>query len=136
MNSPEAPINEFEFTFARSGGPGGQNVNKVSSKAILRWHVVDTPSLSDDLRARFLEKFANRITVEGDLVVSSQKFRDQTQNIQECIAKVQQMIDDVANPPKERRPTKPTAASKERRVETKRQTSAKKANRGKPRFDD
>jgi ribosome-associated protein len=132
MNTPDIPVNEFDFTFARSGGPGGQNVNKVSSKAILRWRIVDSPSLAEEFRARFVERFSNRITTDGDLVISSQKFRDQYQNIQDCIDKVRSMLYVVANPPKPRRATKPTAASKLRRVEGKREASQKKAGRRRP----
>jgi ribosome-associated protein len=71
------PEEEFSWTFVRSGGPGGQNVNKVASKAVLRWSVGASPNLPDDVRARFRSHQHRRITVEGDLVLTSQRYRDQ-----------------------------------------------------------
>jgi ribosome-associated protein len=132
----QIPMSEFEFTFARSGGPGGQNVNKVNSKAIMRWNATTSPSLREDVRARLLEKYAARLTTEGELIIISQKHRDQPSNIDECLRKLAEMIESVAVPPKHRRATKPTKASKIRRVESKQKTGAKKANRRAPRFDD
>ena len=67
----QIPLSEFNFAFARSGGPGGQNVNKVNSKAILRWAVVITQSLPYDVKARFLEKFANRLTAENEIIITT-----------------------------------------------------------------
>ncbi len=71
------PHEEFEFSFARSGGPGGQNVNKVNSKALLRWPVVTSAALPPDVRARFLARYRSRLTVEGEVIVTSQRYRDQ-----------------------------------------------------------
>jgi len=132
----QIPTSEFEFTFARSGGPGGQNVNKVNSKAVLRWFPSTSPSLPDDVRARFIEKYANRITTEGELVISSQTYRDQLRNTDDCLKKLAEMIESVARPPKVRRPTKPSKAAKIRRVESKARQSNKKSQRRAPRFDD
>ena len=131
-NNVEVPLEEFEFSFARSGGPGGQNVNKVNSKAILRWHVVESPSLPEDVRAMFLTKYANRITAEGDLIIMSQKHRDQSGNMAECLAKLKEMIASVEAPPVQRRPTKPGRVAKQRRVEAKRELSKKKQQRRPP----
>lgn len=126
------PLDEFDWSYARSGGPGGQNVNKVESKAVLRWPVATSPSVPGDVRARFLQKFHNRVTAEGDLVLSSQRFRDQERNRQDCLEKLTAMLLEAATPPKPRRATRPTKASKRRRVEAKRRTSAVKARRRKP----
>ena len=123
------PLSEFAITFARSGGPGGQNVNKVNSKAILRWAVATSPSLPEDVRSRFQTKFANRLTTEGELVLSSQRYRDQIGNSQDCLDKLKEMLLEVAERPIMRRETRPTLGSKIRRVETKRVNSAKKQGR-------
>jgi ribosome-associated protein len=132
----QIPLDEFEFTFARSGGPGGQNVNKVNSKAQLRWSVTRTQSLPADVLGRFLMKYANRLTTDGDLILTSQKYRDQPRNMDDCLEKLRILIAAVATPPKRRRPTKPTAASKKRRIESKRQKSKKKQQRRHPLAED
>ena len=94
-SSIQIPPEEFQLTFARSGGPGGQNVNKVNSKAILRWRVLTTPSLPEHVRRRFMAKFATRITLDGDLILTSQQYRDQASNIDYCMEKLRAMILEV-----------------------------------------
>ena len=135
-SSVQIPPEEFQLTFARSGGPGGQNVNKVNSKAILRWRVLTTPSLPEHVRRRFMAKFATRITLDGDLILTSQQYRDQASNIDSCMERLREMILEVLYPPTPRRPTKPTKASKIRRVDTKRVVSIKKQQRRSPRTDE
>lgn len=129
------PEEEFEISFARSGGPGGQNVNKVNSKAVLRWNVSTTPSIPYGARNRFLAKFANRLTADGSILVTSQKTRDQGQNVEDCREKLKQMILEILTPPTIRRETKPTLASVKRRTESKRLNAAKKQNRRLPKGD-
>jgi ribosome-associated protein len=126
------PDSELQFTFARSGGPGGQNVNKVNSKALLRWNVVSSSSLPEDVRSRFLAKFRHRITQSGDLLVASQRYRDQPKNVADCCEKVAAMLREVLVPPKRRRATKPTKGSRLRRLQDKRQQGAKKEGRRQP----
>ncbi len=125
------PLKEFQFTFARSGGPGGQNVNKVNSKVTLHWDVTTSPSLPEDVRARFLAQYPRRINKDGLFVINSERFRDQGRNVTDCTNKLRDLILAVATPPKKRRPTKPTKGAKERRLAGKREKSQKKQERGK-----
>ncbi|MDX1985577.1 MAG: alternative ribosome rescue aminoacyl-tRNA hydrolase ArfB [Candidatus Obscuribacter sp.] len=130
------PLSEFEFSYARSGGPGGQNVNKVSSKAILRWAVLNSTVLPVDVRKRFLEKYGGRLTEAGELIITSQKYRDQKRNTEDCLAKLEQMLTEVATPPTLRFATKPTLGAKIRRIESKQAQGNKKRGRQRPSFDD
>jgi len=132
----QIPDDELQFTFVRSSGPGGQNVNKVNTKAVLRWSVQASPSLPEGVRGRFFEKFAQRITGDGEVVITSQRFRDQRQNEQDCLEKLREMLLVVATPPKRRRKTKPTRASVLRRREEKRVQSRKKQQRGRRTFEE
>ncbi len=129
------PMDEFSFEFARSGGPGGQNVNKVASKATLRWSPGASPSLPPAVRDRLLKAVAARLTTEGELLVTSQKTRDQGRNIDDCLEKVRELVLAASRPPKVRRPTKPTMASRVRRVEAKGRRSVVKKLRKKPDLD-
>lgn len=125
------PLREFDFTFARSGGPGGQNVNKVNSKAVLFWDIMASPSLSNAVKQRFEAKYAKRLSVEGVLVLSSDRYRDQKRNMSDCLEKVSEMLKSVATPPKKRKPTKPSKAAKRRRLEGKKKQAEKKGRRQK-----
>ena len=125
----QIPMDEFEFTYVRSSGPGGQNVNKVNSKAVMRWPFTLSPSVPDDVRQRFQTKFGKRLTSEGELLVTSQRFRDQEKNTADCLDKLREMLLSVAAKPIPRRPTKPTRASKKRTRESKQAHSQKKQQR-------
>ena len=122
----QIPLREFEFTFARSSGPGGQNVNKVSSKATLRWPVMSSPSLPEDVRRRLLSRQRRRITAAGDLMITSQRFRDAGRNTADCLEKLRQMLAEAATPPVPRKATRPTRGSVRRRLAAKQQKSEKK----------
>ncbi len=126
------PEDEFEWSFVRSGGPGGQNVNKVASKAVLRWPVAASPSLPDDVRARLRAQQRHKITIEGDLVLTSQRYRDQERNKQDCLEKLRGYVFQATLVPKVRKKVKPTRASKERRLDAKRHRSATKSTRRNP----
>lgn len=123
------PDEDLRFSFSRSSGPGGQNVNKVNSKATLHFAFRSSTSLSPGVRERFIQKFGSRVTNEGEVVITSQESRDQPKNIESCLEKLRQMILEVLHPPKKRRPTKPSKGSKRRRVEAKKRRSAVKEGR-------
>ncbi len=124
------PLREFQFSFARSGGPGGQNVNKVSTKALLRWPAATSPSLPEAVRRRLLSLYRRRVTVEGDLLVVSQRFRDAGRNTADCLEKLRAMLEVAATPPRPRKATRPTRSSVRRRLDDKRRQSQKKRGRG------
>ncbi len=111
--------NEVAFTFVRASGPGGQNVNKVSSAVQMRFDVRRSPSLPDAVRER-LEKLAGRrLTQDGVLVISAQRFRSQEQNRVDALDRLVALIREAAVAPIYRRPTRPTLGSKKRRLEAK-----------------
>jgi ribosome-associated protein len=124
----QIPDSELRFSYARSSGPGGQNVNKVASKAILHWST-QSESISDTVRQRLLELFPTRVTNAGDFVISSDRFRDQRQNAEDCLDRLKEMLQAACRPVKKRRPTRPSQGSHRRRLETKRQQSEKKQGR-------
>ncbi len=131
----QVPRSELRMSFARSSGPGGQNVNKVNSKVTIHWPVTTSPSLPADVRQWFVTKYANRITNDGELVLSSQETRDQAVNIDDCLDKLREMILSVAVAPKKRRPTKPTKGSQRRRLDAKKGRSQTKNLRQRPTGD-
>jgi ribosome-associated protein len=110
---PEA---ELRVAFARSGGPGGQNVNKVNSKVELRWSPASSTALGADDRAWLLEKLAGRLTNDGELLVTSERTRDQAKNREDAQAKLAAIVAAALFRPKKRRATRPTRGSKERRI--------------------
>lgn len=127
---------ELEWSFARSSGPGGQNVNKVNSKAVLRWRPRESPSLPADVRERFCVRYGSRLTEAGELILASEESRDQNQNVRRCLEKLRELVLSVATAPRRRRPTRPTKASQRRRVTAKLQHGQKKRERRPPSVND
>lgn len=123
------PRSELRFSFVRSAGPGGQNVNKVASKAVLRWAVAHSPSLPDDVRSRLLARNARRINDRGELIITSQRYRDQSRNIDDCLAKLRQLVAAAATTPRARKKTRPPKSAGEARLRDKRSTAEKKQRR-------
>lgn len=122
---------ELQESFIRASGPGGQNVNKVESAVQLRFDVRNSPSLPEDVKAR-LEKIAgSRLTNDGVLIITAQRFRAQERNREDAVNRLVELIRQATERPKPRRPTKPTLASKKRRLEAKGRRSEIKKGRGK-----
>jgi len=127
---------EIEESFVRASGPGGQNVNKLSTAVQLRFDVRHSPSLPDDVRARLERLAGSRLTRDGELVIIAQRHRTQARNRADALDRLLDMIRRAAIVPAKRRPTKPTKASRERRMEgKKRRAGIKHMRRAKPAFD-
>lgn len=125
------PNSEFDFTFSRSSGAGGQNVNKVNTKATLSWNIDESKAISPAVKKRFKVKFSRFITTEGKVKIVGQRFRTQSQNIQDCIEKLHEMLEQVAKAPRKRIATKPTRSSQIKRVDSKKKNSQTKKYRKK-----
>jgi ribosome-associated protein len=126
------PGEELSLAFARSGGPGGQNVNKVASKAELRWNPAASAALaglSSDDRAWLLGRLANRLTTDGELIVTSTLTRDQVRNRADAAEKLAEIVRAALARPKPRKPTAPSKAAKRRRVADKRRNAETKRQR-------
>lgn len=126
------PWSELSFTAVRSSGPGGQNVNKVSSKVLLRWQFADSEALSEFVRARFARLNGNRINTNGQVVITSDRYRDQLKNKDDALAKLAELVITAATPPKRRTATRPTRGSQQRRLQNKKQRSETKRQRRPP----
>jgi len=126
------PATALDWQFVRSSGPGGQHVNRTSSKAILRFDARHSPHLPEAVRGRLLEREKSRLTRDGALVISSQRHRDQPQNVADCLTKLSAIIERALVPPKPRRKTKKPRSAVAKRIEGKRRRSETKRLRGRP----
>ncbi|WP_447910890.1 alternative ribosome rescue aminoacyl-tRNA hydrolase ArfB [Brevundimonas bullata] len=129
------PDDELEFRFFRSGGPGGQNVNKVSTSVQMRFDVKNSPSLTDPVKERLMKLAGSRLTLDGVIVITAVRFRTQERNRADAIARLDEMVAEASIRPVYRVPTRPTRASKERRLKGKSTRSTIKSGRGKPTLD-
>lgn len=131
MISPQIPFHEMDFSYARSRGPGGQNVNRTNSAAILRWNLWNSQALTDEMKERLGQKLQGKLTEEGDLVIRSDVHRDQDQNRSECIRRLHEILRKALFVPKKRVATKPTKSSQRKRLESKKIHSEVKSLRQK-----
>lgn len=129
------PESELHFAFVRASGPGGQNVNKVSTAVELRFDAAHSPSLPPDLRHRLLRLAGARLTRLGEILIQSQRHRSQEMNRQDALDRLIALLRQAAHKPKPRKRTRPSAASRQRRLDTKHHRSRAKSTRRPPAQD-
>lgn len=131
-NRVQIPASEIELSYARSGGPGGQHVNKTASKVLLRWNARTSGALSAEDRALLEKRLETKLTKDGDLIVTSEKHRDQSRNVDDAVERFAVVVRRAIRRPTPRKKTRPSRASRERRLESKRHRSQRKQQRRAP----
>lgn len=126
------PAAALEWQFARSSGPGGQHVNRTSSKAVLRFDAAHTPHLPEDVRTRLLDQQRSRLTQEGAIIIVSQRHREQPKNVADCLAKLSAIVERAAVKPRVRRKTKTPRSAVAKRLDAKRHRGDTKRGRRSP----
>ena len=125
------PLSELVFMASRSSGPGGQHVNTADTRIQVRWNVKESTALNDAERARLLKELASRLTEAGDLILASDTHRSQRRNREEVTQRLAVLVREALIPPKPRKKTNPTRASREKRLDEKRKKARTKKDRGK-----
>ncbi len=125
------PASELQYTASRSSGPGGQHVNKTDSRIQIRWNVPATTAMPDFLKQRVMKVLASRLTEDGDLLLAGDSNRSQRRNKDDVTQRLAALVRDALIPPKPRRRTKPTKASRQKRLDEKRRRSDVKKQRRK-----
>lgn len=129
------PLSEIEYSFSRSGGKGGQNVNKVETKVELRYDILHSPSLDEPTREKLLNRLSTRLLQNGVLRLSSETYRSQLKNREDVTERFATLLRDALKTQKKRKPTSPTKSSVEERMQTKKQRSQRKSERSRRSFD-
>ena len=126
---------ELQFDYIRASGPGGQNVHKVATAVQLRFDITNSPSLASDIKGRLIRLAGKRANTDGVLLIEARRFRTQEANREDAIQRFTELVEKALVPPKPRRKTKPSAASKEKRLKQKRQRGEIKKNRQSKTFE-
>ena len=136
LRGVRVPRGEVAVQVSRASGPGGQHVNRTESRVTLRFCLRDSPSIPEEERARMLGKLESRLTRTGEVLVSSEKYRDQLRNREEAFRVLEQLLRSAMERPRSRRPSRPTRASVQRRLDEKRLRGTRKQGRQKPGGED
>jgi ribosome-associated protein len=133
VSTATVPLREIHFRASRSGGPGGQNVNKVETKVEVWWSLEDSPAFTPAEKARLRAALGRRVDADGLVRVVSQKFRSQSRNRSAAVERLRELVAAALRPRKSRRATRPTASSREARLESKKRRAATKRLRARER---